>query len=129
MVKAKHKGKRSKTTHKLRKNVREKGKPTVNKMMQKFKKDDIVHVKTDPSVHKGMPFRRFTGKTGKILGTRGDCYMVEIRDINAKKKIIVHPVHLKKQTIVKKPVKKPLKKQKTKKTTTKTAKPKPKVKK
>jgi large subunit ribosomal protein L21e len=43
-----------------------------------------------------MPFRRFHGRTGRIVGKQGECYYVEIRDGNSMKKVLAHPVHLKK---------------------------------
>lgn len=97
MVKYKHKGKRSKTRHKMRKSVRQKGHPPVNVMLQEFNTGDMVHIAVNPSVHSGMPFRRFHGKTGTVEGKKGKCYIVGIKDMRAKKSIIVHPAHLKPQ--------------------------------
>lgn len=97
MVKFKHRGKRSKTRSKYRKHKREKGRPTVNKMLQTFHIGDRVHVLVDPSLHKGMPFRRFIGKTGTVIGRQGACYFVKIPDMHSEKVILVHPAHLKVQ--------------------------------
>jgi len=54
-----------------------------------------VAIVTDPSVHKGMPHRRFHGKTGYVEGKRGTAYVVRVRQGNAMKQIIVRPEHLK----------------------------------
>ena len=97
MVHHKHRGKMCGTRQKFRKNKREKGKPTVNKMLQQFHLGDRVHVCVDSSVHHGMPFRRFIGKTGMVSGKQGVCYLVRIHDMRAEKNILVHPVHLKLQ--------------------------------
>jgi large subunit ribosomal protein L21e len=97
MVHYKHRGVRSKTRSKYKKTKREKGRPTVNRMLQTFHIGDIVHVNVDPSLHRGMPFRRFVGKTGRIIGKQGSCYLVRIYDMHAEKNIVVHPVHLKLQ--------------------------------
>jgi len=94
MVHYKHKGPRSKTRAKYRKNKRDKGKPNVNKMLQVFHIGNIVHVNVDPSLHQGMPFRRFVGKTGIVTGKQGCCYFVKIHDMRAEKTILVHPAHL-----------------------------------
>lgn len=94
MVKSKHKGPRAKSRHIMKKGKREKGKPTVNKLLQKFNEGDLVHVKVDSSVHSGMPYRRFIGKTGVIKAKKGTCYIINVKDMNAKKDIIVHPAHL-----------------------------------
>ncbi len=99
MVKHKHKGVRSKTRHSLKKSKREKGRPKVNKFLQEFKEGDKVHIIIDPSVHKGMPHRRFNGKTGTIVGRRGEAYLVKVRNILAWRTIIVHPAHLKLQKV------------------------------
>jgi large subunit ribosomal protein L21e len=42
-----------------------------------------------------MPFPRYKGKFGKIIGKRGKSYIVEIIDGNKTKKIISRPEHLK----------------------------------
>jgi large subunit ribosomal protein L21e len=47
------------------------------------------------SSQKGMPFRRFQGKSGRIVERRGMAYIVEIKDGNKTKKIIARPEHLK----------------------------------
>jgi large subunit ribosomal protein L21e len=97
MVHHKHRGKRCGTRAKFRKRKREKGRPTVNKMLQEFHLGDSVHVDVDSSIHQGMPFRRFIGRTGVVAGKQGCCYFVKIHDMRADKTIIVHPVHLKLQ--------------------------------
>ncbi len=97
MVHHKHRGVRCKTRSKYKKHKRAKGKPTVNKMLHKFHIGNRVHVSVDSSVHTGMPFRRFNGKTGIITGKQGTCYFVKIQDMHADKNIIVHPAHLRLQ--------------------------------
>ena len=49
----------------------------------------------DPSYQKGLFPLRFFGKMGSILRERGHSYIVNIKDGNKKKELIVHPVHLK----------------------------------
>ncbi len=51
-------------------------------------------VKIDPSVHKGMPHRRFQGKIGVIVKKRGGSYVVNVTQGDALKEIIVRPEHL-----------------------------------
>ncbi len=94
MVKAKHKGPRAKSRHVAGKHKRDKGMPSVNKMLQEFSEGEKVHVKINSSVHSAMPHRRFNGATGTVVGKRGSCFIVEVRDMNALKRIIVHPAHL-----------------------------------
>lgn len=94
MVKATHKGPRAKGRYVTKKSKREKGMPSVNKMLHEFKVGEKVHVGVNSSVHSAMPLRKFVGKTGKVVDKKGECYIVEVRDMKAVKNIIVHPAHL-----------------------------------
>lgn len=88
-------GNRRKTRHKLAKNVRARGKISLAKYFQEFNKGDKVCLVAEPSIHLGMYFPRFHGKAGTILGKKGKCYEIQIKDINKEKKVVVHPTHLK----------------------------------
>ena len=70
--------------------------PKVNDMLKTFKTGDKVAVVIEPSVHSAMPYARFHGKIGSVVGTRGKAYLVEIKDGRKAKRLISHPVHLKK---------------------------------
>ena len=89
-------GFRRKTRKKLRKNIRNKGKISIRRYFQTFKKGDTVYLVAESSIQKGMYLPRFHGKAGKILSKQGNCYYVQIKDQNKIKPILVHPVHLKK---------------------------------
>ena len=78
----------------LKKNVKDRGKISINKYLQSFKEGDLVILKAEPAVQKGMYFPRFHGKAGIIKGKKGRCYEVKIKD-GKEKVLIVHPVHLK----------------------------------
>lgn len=88
-------GFRKKTRHKLSKNFRDKGKISLTKYFQVFNEGDKVCLVAEPAVQTGMYFPRFHGLAGVIKNKKGKCYEVEIYDQNAKKTVIVHPVHLK----------------------------------
>ena len=88
-------GFRRKTRHKMSKPVRQKGKISLTKYFADYNEGDKVQLHAEPAVQKGMYFPRFHGKMGIISGKKGRCYEVEINDFNAKKTLIVHPVHLK----------------------------------
>ena len=90
-------GARRKTRQKFRRNIKEKGKVSIKNYLQKFNIGERVVLLANPSVHKGMYFRRFHGKTGTIQAKRGSCYEIKIKDGNVEKTNIVHPVHLTKQ--------------------------------
>ncbi len=89
-------GFRRKTRQKLRKKVREKGKISLSKYFQKLEEGDKVILKAEPAVQEGMYFRRFHGKQGIIREKQGNCYYVQIKDGGIIKKLLVHPIHLKK---------------------------------
>lgn len=88
---AKSHGPRRRTREKFRKSYL----TTVNQFMQKFDINQKVAINVEPSSHSAMPFRRFQGLTGKIIGTRGNAYLVEIKDGNKTKTVIANPEHLK----------------------------------
>ena len=89
-------GFRRKTRRKLSKNIRQKGKLSIRKFFQKFVDGDRVCLVAEPSYQKGMYFPRFHGKSGVIDGKQGSSYYVKIKDGNKLKRVLTHPVHLKK---------------------------------
>lgn len=91
MVK-KTRGFRSRTRNKLGQKVGYR--PPITKFLQEFEVGQNVIISQEPSSHKGMPFPRFKGRAGKVIGRRGSSYLVEIRDINMTKTIISRPEHL-----------------------------------
>jgi len=88
-------GFRRKTRHKMAKNVREKGKISLVRYLQKFNEGDRVCLIAEPAVQKGMYFPRFYGRAGTVQAKVGRCYEVLIKDGNSNKIVIAHPVHLK----------------------------------
>lgn len=91
----KSKGYRAQTRVLLRKTPRERGKIGLSKILRSYAIGNKVVVKIDPSVHKGMPHRRYYGKIGVIADKRGQSYVVHVPQGNATKEIIVRPEHLK----------------------------------
>ena len=90
-----HKGYRNKTRSRHRKNVRDKGLTSIEKYLIDYEIGDKVDVITDPSQHKrGMPHRRFHGRTGTVTGLRGRCYLVDVKLGNSKKTLIIGKEHL-----------------------------------
>jgi large subunit ribosomal protein L21e len=68
---------------------------TVNRFVREFPVGSKVALITDPASHHGMPFRRFYGLTGTVMEKKGRSYIVQIKDSNKLKKVIVTPEHLK----------------------------------
>jgi len=90
----KSKGYRAKTRSLLRRKPRERGKSGLSKILHDYKKGDKVVIKMDPSVHKGMPHRRYHGEIGVIADKRGGSYVISVKQGNAVKEIIVRPEHI-----------------------------------
>jgi len=90
----KSKGYRAKTRSLLRRKPRERGKSGLSKILYDYKRGDKVVIKTDPSVHKGMPHRRYYGEIGVITDKRGRSYVISLKQGNAVKEITVRPEHI-----------------------------------
>jgi large subunit ribosomal protein L21e len=90
----KAKGYRRKTRYLLKRKSRERGKTGLSKLLHNYEPAEKVVIKLDPSVHKGMPHRRFHGRIGVIAEKRGKSYVVNVSEGNATKEIIVRPEHI-----------------------------------
>jgi large subunit ribosomal protein L21e len=88
------KGYQHRTRSLLKRKVREKGKTGLSKVLRDYMPGDRVVVKINPSVHRGMPHRRFHGKVGVIGERRGRAYLVSVPQGDAIKELIVRPEHL-----------------------------------
>ena len=91
----KAKGYRARTRSLLRRKPRERGKIGLSRILREYKLGEKVVIKINPSVHKGMPHRRYHGKTGIIADKRGRAYVVKVPQGNTTKEIIARPEHLK----------------------------------
>ena len=90
----KAKGYRRKTRSLLKREPRERGKTGLSKILYEYKPGEKVTVKIDPSVHKGMPHRRYHGKIGVIVNKKGRSYIVNVTQGRAVKEIIIRPEHI-----------------------------------
>ena len=90
---------RHKTRHIYSVSKKMKGKLAVSGFVRKLEIGDNVHLSAQPSIMEGIYFRRFHGRVGKVVGTQGACYKVQIRDGGKEKTLIVGPIHLKKAYI------------------------------
>jgi large subunit ribosomal protein L21e len=90
----KSKGFRAGTRRLLKKEPRERGKIRISKMLHEYQTGNHVVIKINPSVHKGMPHRRYHGKVGIVIDKRGRSYIVSVSQGDAVKEIIVRPEHL-----------------------------------
>ena len=90
----KARGFRHRTRSPLRRRARERGKTGLSKILREYALGDRVLVRINPSIHKGMPHRRFHGKIGVVGERRGRAYVVNVSQGDAVKEIIVRPEHL-----------------------------------
>lgn len=88
--------KQRKTRHKYKAYYKQKGKIPVSRYFQELVEGDRVNLCTYPNVQKGRFFPRFHGLNGEVIGKKGSCYAVKIKDGDKDKTLYVHPVHLKK---------------------------------
>lgn len=79
----------------LRTKPRERGKMSLSKILHEYKLGEKVVIEINPSVHKGMPHRRYQGNVGIIVAKRGRAYTVNVTQGDAVKEIIILPEHLK----------------------------------
>ena len=84
------------TRKKLRKKVSQRGKLKISSVLEKYEVGDLVSINPEPSYHKGMPYKRFFGKLGRVVEKRGNSYLIGVREGNKTKTVICAPVHIKK---------------------------------
>ena len=77
------------------KKIRERGKLKLSSYFKKIDDGASVALVTDAGVRCSYP-KGLKGMSGKVLESRGRFKLVEIKDGNKAKTIIVHPVHLRK---------------------------------
>ena len=65
----------------------------LTRFIDKFKLGEIV--KINVATQKKMPHPKYHNMSGKIIETKGNSYLVEVKDMNSIKKIYVRPEHLK----------------------------------
>ncbi|MEM3608944.1 MAG: 50S ribosomal protein L21e [Candidatus Bathyarchaeia archaeon] len=90
----KSKGYRAGTRRLLKKKPRERGKIKPSKLLYEYQPGARVVIKIDPSVHKGMPHRRYHGKVATVIDKRGRSYVLSVTQGDANKEIIVRPEHI-----------------------------------
>jgi large subunit ribosomal protein L21e len=88
------KGYRSRTRSLLRKHPRERGKIGLSRILRTYQIGDKVTILLEASVHKGMPHRRYHGRSGIVEEKRGKSYVVNVEIGKQTKQIIARPEHL-----------------------------------
>lgn len=93
MVKKSH-GFRARTRSLMSKRVRDRGLSPLSTVLIDYEIGDRVNIVIDSAVHKGMPHRRYHGRTGVVTGKRGRAIEVDVKMGNAVKSLIIRPEHL-----------------------------------
>ncbi|MGM5483747.1 MAG: 50S ribosomal protein L21e [Nanobdellota archaeon] len=89
-------GSRRGTRQILRKKQGTHGKISHKNYLQTFEKGEKVVFSAESAVSDGMYAKKFHSKVGIIEAKQGFCYIVSVNDGSKMKKVITHPVHLKK---------------------------------
>lgn len=93
MVKKSH-GYRARTRGLMSKRVRQRGLTSVNKVLETYEGGQKVDVVIDPAFHRGMPHKRYHGRTGIVRGLRGRAVIVDVNLGRALKTLLIRPEHL-----------------------------------
>lgn len=93
MVKRSH-GYRVGSRKLMTKKVRERGMPSLGKLLRIYEEGERVDIIIDPAIHGGQPHRRYHGRVGIIRGRRGRSYEVETTLGKKTKLLIIRPEHL-----------------------------------
>ncbi|MHA1905459.1 MAG: 50S ribosomal protein L21e [Candidatus Thorarchaeota archaeon] len=93
MVKKSH-GFRARTRSLMSKKVRKRGISPLSSVLVDYEVGQRVDIVINPSVHKGMPHRRYHGRTGVVKDLRGRAVVVDVSLGKAMKTLIIRPEHL-----------------------------------
>ncbi len=93
MVKNSH-GYRSRTRGLMSKRIRQKGLSSPSKVLVDYEVGQRVDVVIDSGFHKGMPHKRYHGRTGVVTGLRGRAVVVDVGIGKATRTLIVRREHL-----------------------------------
>ena len=88
------KGTRQGTRSILKRSKADKGRLNIRRIMHKYEPGDRVAIVLDGGQPRGMPHRRFQGRTGFIQEQQGKAYVVAVKDGNMQKTVIARPEHL-----------------------------------
>lgn len=95
-------GQRRRTRHKFRKGFKQHGTIHISKTLTAFKKGDIVDIVIDGAIHKGMPYKYYHGRTGRVFNVNpraiGVIVNKQVRQRIIPKRIHVRVEHLKLST-------------------------------
>ena len=88
------KGQRVGTRSILRRRRSERSRINISRVMHDYAEGDRVAIVLDGGQQRGMPHRRFQGRTGFIQRRQGAAWIVAVKDGNMQKTVIARPEHL-----------------------------------
>ena len=88
------KGTRQGTRIILKRSKSQRGRLNIRRIMHAYEPGDRVAIILDGGQQRGMPHRRFQGRTGFIQEQQGNAYVVAVKDGNMQKTVIARPEHL-----------------------------------
>ena len=95
-------GQRRRTRHKFRKGFKQHGSIHISRTLTTYKIDDIVDIIVDGSIHKGMPYKYYHGRTGRVFNVNprsiGVIVNKQVRNRIIPKRIHVRIEHLRLST-------------------------------
>ena len=66
----------------------------LGRLLHRYETGEKAVIKIDPSVHKGMPHRRYQGRVVVVSAQRGRAYVLEFSEGGKARKLIVRPEHI-----------------------------------
>jgi large subunit ribosomal protein L21e len=93
MVKNSH-GFRARTRGLMSKRVRQKGLSSPSKILVDYEEGQRVDIVINSGFHRGMPHKRYQGRTGVVKGLRGRGVIVDVNLGKATKTLIIRREHL-----------------------------------
>ena len=88
------KGQRQGTRFIASRSKTERSRLNIDRIIHEYSEGDRVAIVIDGGQQKGMPNRRFQGKTSVISGKQGAAWVVTIKDGNKTKTVVARPEHL-----------------------------------
>ena len=86
-------GYKRKTRHKFKKGFKQHGAIHISKTLTAYKVGDIVDIVVDGAIHKGMPYKYYHGRTGRVFNVNPRAIGVEVNK-QVRQRIIAKRIHV-----------------------------------
>ena len=63
-------------------------------MLKEFSQGSTVRINVNPHSKTGLAPLKYNGRLATIVRRQGKAYVIEFRDLNATKRLVVAPIHL-----------------------------------